>query len=57
MITPPFGINLFGLAGIIKVDLGEIYRGILPFVVADFLLLALLIAVPALSLFLPGVMM
>ena len=57
MITPPFGINLFGLAGIIKVDLGEIYRGILPFVLADFALLALLIAVPALSLFLPSAMM
>lgn len=56
MITPPFGINLFGLAGVINVKLGELYRGILPFVLADFLLLALLIAVPQLSLLLPSLM-
>jgi TRAP-type C4-dicarboxylate transport system permease large subunit len=35
MITPPFGINLFGLAGTIQVSMGDLYRGIIPFFIAD----------------------
>ena len=33
-----------------------IFRGIIPFLVADFLHLALLIAAPALTLFLPSIL-
>jgi len=56
MVTPPFGINLFGLAGVIDVDVGTLYRGIIPFVIADICHVALLIAIPALSTFLPSIM-
>lgn len=56
MITPPFGINLFGLAGVINVPLGIVYRGIIPFVIADILNIALLAAFPILSIFLPSMM-
>jgi C4-dicarboxylate transporter DctM subunit len=55
-ITPPVGMNVFILSGVSGVPLGTIFRGIIPFVVADFAHLALLIAVPALSLFLPSMM-
>jgi tripartite ATP-independent transporter DctM subunit len=56
-ITPPFGINLFGLRGVIDAPLGTIYRGVLPFVIADLLDVALLCAVPAIATFLPYHMM
>lgn len=57
MITPPFGINLFILTGVINEPLGVLYRGIIPFVIADFCHVALLIAVPSLSTWLPSIMM
>lgn len=56
LITPPMGLNVFILAGVTKAPLGTIFRGIAPFFVADILHLALLIAFPIISLFLPGLM-
>ncbi len=55
-ITPPFGINLFILTGVINEPLGILYRGIIPFVIADLCHVALLVAVPSLSTFLPSLM-
>ncbi len=57
LITPPFGINLFGLAGTVDAPISVMYRGIMPFLMADFLHVALLIAVPSLATFLPEVML
>lgn len=57
MITPPFGINLFILTGVINEPLGVLYRGVIPFVIADFCHVALLVAVPSLSTLLPKMMM
>jgi C4-dicarboxylate transporter DctM subunit len=56
LITPPFGLNIFILSGVINVPIGTLYRGVLPFVLADFCHIALLVAVPALSLWLPSTM-
>ena len=56
LITPPFGLNIFILSGVINVPVGTVYRGVLPFVLADFFHIALLCAVPALSLWLPSTM-
>lgn len=56
-ITPPFGINLFGLRGVIDAPLGAIYRGVIPFVIADVLNIAMLCAFPIISTFLPTKMM
>ncbi|MBN1368184.1 MAG: TRAP transporter large permease [Dehalococcoidales bacterium] len=57
LITPPFGMNNFILAGVTKVPLGTIYRGIIPFVIADMFNIALLLALPQISLLLPNMMM
>lgn len=57
MITPPFGINLFGLAGSIGTPMGTLYRGVTPFLIADLCHLILLFIFPALSTFLPNVML
>ena len=53
LITPPFGMNIFILASVTDVPIGTMFRGIIPFVIADFAHVALLVAVPSLSLFLP----
>jgi tripartite ATP-independent transporter DctM subunit len=58
LITPPFGLHLFVLKSIAGVDvpLGTVYRGVLPFVWADLIKLALLVLFPALALWLPSTM-
>jgi C4-dicarboxylate transporter DctM subunit len=53
LITPPMGMNVFILAAVTAVPIGTIFRGVIPFVIADFCHVALLVAIPALSLFLP----
>jgi len=56
LITPPIGMNVFILAGVTDIPLGTIFRGIIPFVIADIAHVALLVAIPSLSLFLPNAM-
>lgn len=57
MISPPVGLNLFVLNSLLPdVKLSTLYRGIWPFVMADVVRLGILIAVPAISLWLPGLM-
>ena len=51
LLSPPVGLNVYVVNGIARdVPIGESYRGVLPFLVADALRLALLVAFPALSL-------
>jgi len=56
LITPPMGMNVFILASVTDVPIGTIYRGVIPFVIADILHVALLVAIPSISLFLPDTM-
>lgn len=57
LITPPVGLNVFVLRGVIPdVPTSRIFQGVLPFVAADVVRLAILIAFPVLSLWLPGFM-
>lgn len=54
LITPPVGLNVFVLKTVMPdVPMGTIFRGIVPFVIADVARLALLVAVPGIVLFLP----
>jgi C4-dicarboxylate transporter, DctM subunit len=57
LISPPVGMNMFVLNALLPgVGLGAIYRGCWPFVFVLVVMLALLIAVPQLSLWLPSLM-
>ena len=57
LITPPFGINVFVLKSIAgETPLKTIFKGVLPFVGADIVRLAILVAFPALVLWLPSTM-
>jgi len=54
MITPPIGINVFVIHGVTReISLSRIYAGIVPYLVADFVRLGLVVALPVLAIGLP----
>jgi len=54
LITPPIGLNCFVVAGV-RDDLSvqDVFRGVTPFFIADAITIALLVAFPAIVLWLP----
>jgi tripartite ATP-independent transporter DctM subunit len=56
LITPPVGLNLYAAKGAAEPDvsLEDIIKGILPFLIAELISLAILLAFPILSTFLPS---
>lgn len=57
LITPPVGMNVFVVQGVIKkVPMQMIFRGMVPFLIADLVVLSLLVTFPQFSLFLPNLM-
>jgi C4-dicarboxylate transporter, DctM subunit len=56
LITPPVGMNLYVVQGVTKVPLETVVRGIIPFLCMLMIGLAILVAFPQISLFLPGMM-
>lgn len=55
LITPPKGLNVFIVSSTTGVPVGRIFRGVWPFVLAEFIILAILVAIPGLSLWLPEI--
>ena len=57
-LTPPFGFSLFYLkaAAPPSIRIGHIYRGVIPFIAIQAAVLALLVAFPKLTLWLPELM-
>ena len=56
-ITPPVGMNAFVLKSVVPgLRIGTVFRGLVPFVAMDVVRIALLVAFPALALFLPSMM-
>ncbi len=49
MYTPPFGLNLFASQAVFETPLGIVYRGVLPFVILNFITLLVITYVPAIS--------
>lgn len=56
LVTPPLGLNVYIGSSIAKVPLPDAFRGILPFVLAELVILAILFGFPEISLFLPSLM-
>lgn len=54
-LTPPFGFALFYLRGVAPPEIAttDIYRGVVPFIVLQLLLLVLLVVEPRLATWLP----
>ncbi len=56
LLTPPLGLNVYVAAAQTRVPLGTIFRGILPFLCIEILVLILLLSFPQITLFLPDLM-
>ena len=57
LISPPVGINVFIVKSVApKAELGQIFRGVLPFWLMMILCVAILLAVPQIALILPNTM-
>ena len=57
LITPPIGMNVYIIAGVCpNVPMTKIFKGILPFFIADICHVAMLLFFPAVVMFLPSIM-
>ena len=55
LIHPPVGMNVFVIKSVVKdVSFAAIFRGVVPFIIADMIRLVILIAFPIIALWLPG---
>ncbi|MEO3416287.1 TRAP transporter large permease [Roseovarius sp. CAU 1744] len=55
VVTPPVGLNLYALRGVAPMlEVDEIIRAVIPFVVVQFAVLMVFVLIPELSLWLPG---
>jgi C4-dicarboxylate transporter DctM subunit len=58
MITPPVGLNVYVIKGVAEdVPLGDIFIGIIPFLIIEFIVIGILLAWPEIALWLPESMM
>jgi TRAP-type C4-dicarboxylate transport system permease large subunit len=57
MITPPVGLNCFIVGSSLRglVPLTTVFKGVIPFILTDLFALGLLIAFPAITLWLPSI--
>jgi tripartite ATP-independent transporter DctM subunit len=56
LITPPVGLNVYIIQGISGERMETVFRGVIPFIIADICEIVLLIMIPQLSLFLPALL-
>ena len=57
LLTPPIGMNVFVVKGVIKdLPIEKIFSGVIPFLISDLVMLAILFLFPKLSLFIPYLM-
>ena len=57
LISPPVGMNMFVVKSMLpRISTATIFRGVTPFVVAEVVLLAVLVAFPSIILVLPALM-
>jgi len=58
LITPPIGLNCFVVAGVRpELTVQDVFRGVMPFFIADIITIGTLISFPAIVLWLPGIIM
>ncbi|MGM7679142.1 TRAP transporter large permease [Microbacterium sp. A94] len=57
LITPPVGLNAFVIAAATGVKLERVFKGLLPFVIVELIIVAILLAFPDIVLFLPALVL
>ncbi|HWP50578.1 MAG TPA: TRAP transporter large permease [Clostridia bacterium] len=53
MVTPPVGCNLYVACGLARIDVKEIIKPVVPYIIASVIVLLAITYVPAITLFLP----
>ena len=58
LLTPPFGLLLFVMQGVVpsSITMKHIYAAVTPFVMIKLVVLALIVAIPELGTWLPGLL-
>ena len=56
LLTPPLGMNVFVAAGAANVNVSEGFKGVIPFIICELILLIILIIFPSIITFLPDIM-
>ena len=56
LLTPPVGVCLYITSGIAKISLMKISKAVMPFLIVNLIILALVTYVPAFTLFLPNLL-
>jgi C4-dicarboxylate transporter DctM subunit len=56
LVTPPVGINAYVISGITRTPVERVFRGLIPFYIADVATIALLFAFPAIVTYIPNLM-
>lgn len=58
LVTPPVGLNVYVIKSALgdQIDLTTIFRGVVWFIIMDFVALVLIVAFPMIALYLPGLM-
>jgi len=56
LVSPPLGLNCYVVQAATGVPLEKVFAGIFPFILVDIIVLAILVAFPQISLFIPGLM-
>lgn len=58
VITPPVGLNLYTMKSVVpELDLADIFRGVLPYLAIEAAVLALVVAVPEIATWFPGLVL
>ena len=55
-ISPPVGMTCFTMAGVSGMPVGKIFRGVLPYLGVDAVILVLMIIFPQIATFIPNMM-
>ena len=55
LVSPPLGLNVYIVGAVTKVPVSTVFRGIMPFLIADFTVLGLIILFPQLALYIPQI--
>lgn len=57
LLTPPVGMNLFAMAGVLKIPVEKLFKSIVPYIVGMVIVLIMIIIFPTLSTWLPDKLM
>jgi TRAP-type C4-dicarboxylate transport system permease large subunit len=53
LLTPPFGLNVYMVAGVSRTKVEEVFRGVFPFIITELVVVGVLVAFPELVTWLP----